>query len=127
SRITFYGPFDNREISSVFSKLDVLVYPSIWYENQPIAILEALLAKIPVITSNLGGMAELVQDGVTGLLFEPGNPEDLYQKMVNMIDNPQLLRKLSENPRQVKTIEKNAEELDEIYDSLLEKVSHPLG
>ncbi len=119
SRITFHGPFNNREISSVFSKFDVLVYPSIWYENQPIAILEALLARIPVITSNLGGMSELVQDGATGLLFEAGNPEDLYQKMASVIDNPQLVRKLSETPRQVKTIEKNAEELNEIYDSLL--------
>lgn len=127
SRITFYGPFNNREISSVFSKFDVVVYPSIWHENQPIAILEALLAKIPVIASNLGGMAELIQDRVTGLLFEAGNPEDLSQKMVSLIDNPQLVRKLSETPRQVKTIEKNAEELNEIYDSLLEKVGHPLG
>lgn len=125
SRITFYGPFNNREISSVFSKIDVVVYPSIWYENQPIAILEALLAKIPVVASNLGGMAELIQDRVTGLLFEAGNPEDLSQKMVSLIDNPQLVRKLSETPRQVKTIEKNAKELNEVYDSLLEKVSHP--
>ncbi len=119
SRITFYGPFNNRNISSVFSNIDVLVYPSIWYENQPIAILEALLAKIPVITSNLGGMAELVQDRVTGLLFEAANPEDLSQKMVSLINNPQLLRRLSETPRQVKTMEKNAEEINEIYDSLL--------
>ncbi|GAJ18088.1 unnamed protein product, partial [marine sediment metagenome] len=78
--------------------MDVLVYPSIWYENQPIAILEALLAKIPIVASNLGGMAEIVQDGVTGLLFEAGNTEDLSQKMVSLIDNPQLLRKLSETP-----------------------------
>ena len=125
SRITFYGPFDNREISSVFSKIDVLVFPSIWYENQPITLLEALLAKIPIITSNLGGMAELVQDGVTGLLFEIGNPEDLSQKMISLINNPQLLRRLSESPRQVKTIEKNAQELNEIYDFLLEKSGHP--
>jgi len=121
SRITFYGSFDNREISSVFSKFDVLVYPSIWYENQPIAILEALLAKIPVITSNLGGMAELVEDRITGLLFEAGNPDDLCQKMISLIDDHKLLRKLSESPRRVKTIEKNAEELNEIYDSLLYK------
>jgi len=119
ARITFYGPFDNRDISSILSQIDVLVYPSIWYENQPIAILEALLAKIPVVASNLGGMAELVRDGITGLLFEPGNPEDLSQKMVSLIDNPQLLKKLSETPRQVKTMEKNAAELNEIYDSLL--------
>jgi len=123
SRITFYGPFDNREIPSVFSKIDVLVYPSIWYENQPIAILEALLAKIPVIASNMGGMAELVQDGITGILFEPGNPEDLYRKMESLIDNRELRRRLSESPRQVKTMEKNAEELNEIYDSLLEKAA----
>lgn len=121
SRIIFHGPFDNREISSVFSKIDVLVYPSIWYENQPIAILEALLAKIPVITSNLGGMAELIQDGVTGLLFEVGNSDDLCQKMMSLIDDSQLLRKLSQSPRRVKTIEKNAEELNEIYDSLLKR------
>jgi len=127
SRITFYGPFNNREISSVFSKIDVLVYPSIWYENQPIAILEALIAKIPVITSNIGGMAELVQDGITGLLFEAGNPEDLSQKMVSLINNPPLLRELSETPRQVKTIEKNAEELNEIYDSLLGRVGRPFS
>jgi len=121
SRITFYGPFNNRDISSVFSKIDVLVYPSIWYENQPIAILEALLAKIPVITSNLGGMAELVQDRVTGLLFEPGNPEDLSKKMLNLVKDPQLLRKLCESPRRVKSIEGNAQELNEIYDSLLKR------
>jgi len=121
SRITFHGVFDNREISSIFSKIDVLVYPSIWYENQPIAILEALLAKIPVITSNLGGMAELVQDRVTGLLFEVGNPDDLYQKMVSVIDNPELMRRLSETPRQVKSVEKNAEELNKIYESLLQR------
>ena len=121
SRITFCGPFNNGEISSVFSKIDVLVYPSIWHENRPIAILEALFAKIPVITSNLGGMAELVQDGVTGLLFEAGNPEDLAQKMVSLIDNPELMRRLSETPRRVKTIEENAAELDEIYDSLLRR------
>ena len=126
SRTIFFGPFDHRQISSVFSKIDVLVYPSIWYENQPFAILEALLAKIPVIASNLGGMAELLQDGVTGLLFEAGNPDDLSQKMVSLIDSPQLQRKLSETPSEVKTIEKNAEELNEIYDSLLKKIAHPL-
>ena len=102
SRITFCGPFNNGQICSVFSKIDVLVYPSIWYENRPIAILEALFAKIPVITSNLGGMAELVQDRVTGLLFEPGNPEDLSKKMLNLVKDPQLLRKLCESPRRVK-------------------------
>jgi len=125
SRVTFYGPFDNRQISSVFSKIDVLVFPSIWYENQPITLLEVLLAKIPIITSNLGGMAELVQDGVTGLLFEVGNSEDLCQKMVSLMDNRELLKRLSETPRQVKSIEKNAQELNEIYDSLLGKAWLP--
>jgi len=121
SKITFYGPFDNRETSSIFSKIDVLVYPSIWYENQPIAILEALVARIPVITSNLGGMAELVQDGVTGLLFEAGNSDDLHRKMVSLVESPELLTRLSVSFRRVKTIGENAKEMDGIYRSLLQK------
>ena len=52
--------------------LDATVAPSLWYENSPLAIMEAHAAGRPVLTSALGGMAELVRDGVDGLLF-PGS------------------------------------------------------
>jgi glycosyltransferase involved in cell wall biosynthesis len=54
-----------------------LVLPSICYENFPLAIVEAFACRLPVIASRLGSMAELVADGHTGLLFDPGSSEDL--------------------------------------------------
>ncbi len=62
--IRFEGVFPNREMLCVHAGLDVLVVPSLWYENSPTVILEAYAAGTPVIVSALGGMAELVQDGI---------------------------------------------------------------
>lgn len=58
-----------------------LVVPSVCYENFPLKVVEAFASGLPVIASRLGAMAELVGDGSTGLLFEPGNADDLAEKM----------------------------------------------
>ncbi|MFQ5354132.1 MAG: glycosyltransferase family 4 protein, partial [Thermodesulfobacteriota bacterium] len=79
--VRFMGPFDNRDIPDVLSEIDVLVVPSIWFENSPLTIHEAFLSGIPVITSDLGGMAELVDDNVSGLVFKTGDADDLREKM----------------------------------------------
>jgi glycosyltransferase involved in cell wall biosynthesis len=55
--------------------------PSIWYEKFPRTLVEAFACGLPVIASRLGAMAELIKDGVTGLLFEPGNAKDLAEKL----------------------------------------------
>lgn len=119
SRISFKGPYDNKEISSVLSGMDVLVVPSVWPENAPLVIQEAFLAKVPVIASRIGGIPELVTDRVNGLLFSPGHKEDLRSKMQYIIDNPEVLDKFRENAPQVKSIEENARELEVIYAELI--------
>lgn len=58
-----------------------LVMPSLWYENFPRTLVEAFACGLPVIASRLGAMAELIEDGVTGLLFEAGNAQDLADKL----------------------------------------------
>ena len=58
-----------------------LVLPSIWYENFPRTLVEAFGAGLPVIASRIGSLAELVEDGKTGLLFEPGDANDLCRTM----------------------------------------------
>ena len=58
-----------------------MVVPSIWYENFPRTIVEAFSVGLPVIASRIGALAELIEDGVTGLLVEPGNAQDLASKM----------------------------------------------
>jgi len=69
--IQFMGGFNHEDVSAIFSEIDVLFFPSIWNENCPLTILEAFASKTPVIASRIGGIPELVDDGVNGLLFNP--------------------------------------------------------
>jgi len=65
--VKFWGRIKN--IEDAYRDTDVFILPSIWPENQPVTITEAMASKTPVIASDIGGNAELVEDGVTGFLF----------------------------------------------------------
>jgi len=119
--IKFMGHFENNRVYEILAATDVLVVPSIWYENSPLTIHEAALAEVPVITSNIGGMAELVERFQNGLLFEVGIADDLYKKMKLLIDNRRLIKKLKGNPNAIKTIDENAKEIEVIYTRLIDK------
>ncbi|UCD84958.1 MAG: glycosyltransferase, partial [Deltaproteobacteria bacterium] len=117
-RIRFLGGFDNKDVAKILSEIDVIIVPSIWWENSPLTIHEAFMAKIPVITSNIGGMAELVQDGVNGYLFKVGESEDLGDKIKSIIDKPERITEFKNGITPVKSIEENAAELEAIYKSI---------
>ena len=69
-RVQWMGEYRNQDIVlQVFNHCDAVVVPSIWAENSPLVIHEALQAGVPVITADYGGMAEYVHDGENGLLF----------------------------------------------------------
>ena len=119
SAIHFKGSYKYKDIAKVFSNIDVLIVPSIWYENSPLVIQEGFLAGVPIITSNLGGMAELVQHEKNGLLFEPGNVEDLKKKINRFIEDPSLIKKLTQKPMNVRSIQQDAQKIIEIYNKLL--------
>jgi glycosyltransferase involved in cell wall biosynthesis len=120
--IKFMGGFDNKNISKVFAGIDVLVVPSIWYENSPLVIQEAFAAKTPVIASNIGGISELINNGKNGLLFEPNNIDDLLKKINLIIEDPSLLEAIKHNLRSPKSIEQNAKEIESIYEDLIASV-----
>jgi len=113
------GKYENRDIARLLSHIDVLVVPSIWYENSPLTIHEAFMAGIPVITSNIGGMAELIRDGENGLLFEVGDSADLAKQMQTVIDNPELIERLKSNIQPVSPIETHTQEIAEVYARLV--------
>ena len=119
SNIHFNGGFDNREINQVLKEIDLLVVPSIWYENSPLVIHEAFLAGIPVIASNLGGMAEYVKHEKNGLLFEVGNSDDLYEKMMEFVNDPALFDTLRPDGSEVVSIREDAERFVATYKELL--------
>jgi len=89
-RVEWLPEYHNRDImAEVFNRVDVIVVPSIWVENSPLVIHEAQQARVPVITADVGGMAELVEDGINGLLFRHRDAESLAAAMRRMMDDRQ--------------------------------------
>jgi glycosyltransferase involved in cell wall biosynthesis len=122
--ITFAGGIDNRDVSRILAEVDALVVPSIWFENSPLTIHEALLTGVPVITSRLGGMAELVEHGRTGLLFNPGEVEDLRGQLEWFVQHPQAFAAMPTPP--YVAIDEQAREFSALY-SGLQKSQPPLA
>ena len=75
----------------------VLILPSVCYENCPLSILEAHALGVPVVTMNSGGMAELVKDGVTGMLVNEPTPEGIALKLKEILENEDCYNALREN------------------------------
>ncbi|UQA58852.1 glycosyltransferase [Polyangium aurulentum] len=94
-RIEWLSEYKNQHIvRDVFDKVDAIVVPSVWVENSPLVIHEALEARVPVVTANAGGMAEYVHHEVNGLLFEHRSPGALAAQMQRLVDDPALARRL---------------------------------
>jgi len=91
SRIEWRTEYRNQEIvADVFNHVDAIVVPSVWVENSPLVIHEAQQARVPVITANVGGMAEYVHHEVNGLLFEHRSVNSLGEQMQRMANDPAL-------------------------------------
>lgn len=94
SNIYYQGVIPKNLISDFISHSRFTVVPSICYEGFPSSILESMAHGRPVICSNIGGLSEIIEDGKTGLLFEPGNARQLAQKVRYLWNNPQLCRRM---------------------------------
>jgi len=123
-RINFAGSYPNDRVADELKKIDVLVVPSTWYENSPLVIYEAFASRMPVIASDLGGISEVVHHGKNGLLFEPGNAQDLAYQLKRLIDEPGLLVELGNNAGNVRTVQNSVDELLELYERLRKRQSH---
>jgi glycosyltransferase involved in cell wall biosynthesis len=81
---------------ALLRKFDVLVVPSIWPEPFARVLLEGMISGLVVVATPTGGTPEIVLDGENGLLFTPGDPGDLAQKIARLVDDPESRRKLAE-------------------------------
>jgi glycosyltransferase involved in cell wall biosynthesis len=114
--------------------LDILKYakfiiiPSICYEGFPMVLREAFACGKPVIASRLGALAELVEDGKTGILFETGNAKDLAEKIKWMFENDNVCVEMGKNARKIfeekYTAEKNFKILMDIYENTLKNATN---
>ncbi len=101
TNIKFLGQIAPADVVNEMRRASMLVMPSEWYEGFPMVLVEAFNNSLPVIASRLGGMSEIVEDGVTGLHFEAGNANDLAAKVTWLSENPALCRRMGENARKV--------------------------
>lgn len=93
------GGLNMAGVRTEMCQASALVVPSIWYENFPRTIVEAFACGLPVIASRIGALAEIVQDGVTGLLFNPGDAADLAEKLNWAEQHPQEMARMGHSAR----------------------------
>lgn len=97
-RVRFLGAQDEDAVAALLATADVFVLPSIvaadgQMEGIPVALMEALAAGVPTVATNLSGIPELVEDGVTGLLAEPGDAADLAAALAGTLAEPDAVRR----------------------------------
>lgn len=122
ANIEFRGRFRPDELGGVLADLDVLVVPSLWYENTPFAALEGLQFGLPVVASDLGGIAEVVRDGQNGLTFPPGDVGALAAALQRLAADDGLRLRLGGGGGRVPAIADNATALVELYGRLVAEV-----
>ncbi len=127
-RIEWCDEYCNQQIvKSVFNHVDAIVVPSIWLENSPLVIHEALQARVGVITANAGGMAEFVRHEENGLLFRHRDVEDLRRQMQRFVDDPLQTVRLAQRgyldsqDGNVPDICDHADKVTEIYRRVIEQ------
>jgi len=121
----YLGQIPSDELFEVMKRARFVVLPSLCYENFPVTVVEAYACGVPVVASELGAMKEVVVHGRTGLLFRPGDAEDLAAKVSFAWNNSGYLARLGRFARQEYelkyTSERNHAALIRIYRSVLPK------
>lgn len=119
NRIRWLGPQPRGMVMDLMKQAKLLLFPSICYEGMPLAIIEAYACGLPVVSSRMGSMVEMVGEGVTGFLFHPGDPGDLRKSVEFALSNPTLLAEMRQNARALYerdfSTDKNYDLLFEIY------------
>lgn len=118
----------STEVSRLMREASLLVVPSVLYEGFPLVIVEALATGLPAIVSGHGAMAEIVDDGRTGLHFRPGDPDDLVAKVEWAWTHPREMAEMGRQARQEYerkyTADRNYQMLMDIYDMAISRARH---
>jgi len=105
------GPLKRDEIAPFLLATDLLVVPSLWFENSPLSIQEAIACRTPLAVSDLGGMSELVVPGENGLRFPPGDVERLARLLATVIERRAGLEHLYRNHVELPTFDEHVDQV----------------
>lgn len=97
--LTWLGPLERAAVGPAMEGALAVVVPSTWFEGFPMVVVEAFATGTPVIASRIGSLAEIVEDGVTGLLVSPGDPGALAERLRWAAEHPAQLAALGAGAR----------------------------
>jgi glycosyltransferase involved in cell wall biosynthesis len=123
-RVHFKGYLSGVELKRTLAEAQFVVLPSRWYENLPFSVMEAFACARPVVASDVGGIPEMVEDGVNGYLFPVGDVDSLAGRLGAMLDDPARRREMGRRAREKAERLYNREEhyrrIEEIYRRVLD-------
>jgi glycosyltransferase involved in cell wall biosynthesis len=129
SDVQYLGPKTRQEIAALLADARALVIPSLWYENQPMVILEAFAAGVPVVGSDIGGIPELVAHEERGLLVEAGSAHALAQAIGQLNRDAAKAKKLGQAAREYvvrhHSVSGHLESVTEIYHRAIQSKERP--
>ncbi len=120
--ITYQGQFPRDELARVLAEADVLLTPSMWYENTPTIMYEAFATRSPVIATAEGGMAELIKEFDGGWTFPRGDAAALAAQLESLIDQPSQVEEARTRIKRVRTIDEHVVDVLKIYQQVGERV-----
>ncbi len=124
--VQYLGYQDREEVTSLMKEASFLVFPSVWYEGLPMAIIQAYAVGLPVIGSNIGVLSEVIQNTRTGLHFQPNDHEDLCRKVEWLLSYPGQLSRMRDLARaeylERYTLERNYDLLMAIYQQAIHRI-----
>lgn len=121
--VNFVGEVQNSEIPSLMNASDIFVLPSL-SEALPTTILEAMAAGLPIITTNVRGLPEIVKDNENGFIIEPKNPKQIAEKVLLLLENKELWDRISRNNKEkvnIYNFDNITCEIEKIYKLALKK------
>jgi glycosyltransferase involved in cell wall biosynthesis len=124
--IKLWGKVDHDQVDRIYQQTDVLINCSIWPENEPVTILEAMAAGIPVVASDLGGNRNLIDDRINGRLYEATSAKALAQVVLEIIADPSVLKQWGKAAQQKmldNTLQRYATKIIDRYNQPLAEIS----
>ena len=122
SKIRFTGFVKGKELEELTRNALCVACPAVWYENLPNVVLESYAYGKPVVASNLGSLAEAIEDGKSGLLFEPKNAKELAKRIRFLAENPEQAEEMGRNARKLCEEKYNPEAHWQRFLAIAEKV-----
>lgn len=121
ARLTIAGTYQPHDVPYYCGGQDLGIVPSVWWDNGPQTVLEFLACGVPVLAANIGGIPDVIEHDVNGLLFRANDRFDLARTLATLADHPTRLDQLRAQVRPPKDMPTHAHELMTIYTDALER------